>query len=243
MGFSSLGPEASAPRETTPFRVRPIDPDDQADTRTAARLHIKLFGEIGPIAQLGEHLIASYCYGHLIRTGMMKAVLFDVGDQSVGLAAYTGDVVALHEAALRRHLPFVLRETLRSLIRQPRLLARLPGVAMLIWERHSERMPSSGPPFAEVVTFGVLPRYRTHKFVQRSGLHVPDLLLDHVLDDLRTLGYPRVRGVVLTSNKPAVAFFCRRADRVESFPTALRPSIQVWLTLLPNQTSSVDSRG
>jgi len=241
MGLSSLGSEASPPREVVPVRVRPIDPDNRSDIQTAARLHIKLFGQIGPIAQLGEDLIASYCYGHLIRTGMMKAVFVEVGDQAVGLAGYTGDVIALHEAALRRHLPVVLRETLRAIIRRPSLLARLPGVAMLIWERHADQVPSSKGTFAEVVTFGVLPRYRTPSFVQRTGLRVPDLLLDHVLDELRKEGYPRVRGVVLVANKPAVAFFSSRADRVETFPTARRPSIQVWLTLNPNGSAPTNS--
>jgi hypothetical protein len=213
--------------------VRNIDPDNPTDALAAARLHIKLFGQIGPIAQLGEHLLKTYCYSHLIRTGMMQAVFVEVAGQPVGLAAYTGNSTMLHEAALRSHLPFVFRQTLRALLRRPALVARLPGAALLLWERRREKIRQADGAFAEVISFGVLPRYRTHTFLQRTGLRVPDLLLDHVLNDLRAQGYPRVRGVVLLSNKPAFAFFTRRADRVESFPSAVRPSIQVWLTLNP----------
>lgn len=230
MALSPVGSDAKTPDAKT-YRVRAIDPDNEQDTRTAARLHTRLFREIGPIANLGEHLLARYCYGHLIRTGMMKAILFEVEGQPVALAAYTGDSSALHRAALRRHLPFVVRETMRALIAQPGLLFRLPAAAMLLWERRRERLPKSAGNFAEVISFGVLPRFRSHKFVQLTGLHVPDRLLDFILDDLREQGFSQVRGVVLVSNRAAVSFFSRRASRVDSFPSAVRPSIQVWLDL------------
>jgi hypothetical protein len=96
-----------------------------------------------------------------------------------------------------------------------------------------ERRPAKTTGFAGVISFGVLPRDRTHTFVQRSGLRIPNILLDHVPDDLRSQSYPRARGVVLTSNTPAVAFVSHRADTVEPFPSAVSPSVQVWLTLCP----------
>ncbi|MEO7985742.1 MAG: hypothetical protein ABI766_04355 [Gemmatimonadales bacterium] len=230
MALSPVGSDAKLPDAKT-YRVRAVDPDNEQDTETAASLHARLFREIGPIANLGERLLARYCYGHLIRTGMMKAVLFEVGGQPVGLAAFTGDSSALHHAALRRHLPFVVRETMRALRERPSLLLRLPAAATLIWERRRERLPKSAGSFAEVTAFGILPRFRSHKFVQLTGLHVPDILLDFVLDDLRAQGFLQVRGVVLVSNRPAVSFFTRRVSRVDSFPSAVRPSIQVWLDL------------
>jgi ribosomal protein S18 acetylase RimI-like enzyme len=231
MASPPIGSDALTPSEATQYWVRAIDPDNDLDAAAAARLHAKLFRDIGPIAKLGEHLLARYCYSYLIRTGLMKAVLFEVSGEPVGLAAYTGDSVELHRAALRRHLPFVARETLRALVAQPSLLFRLPAAATLIWERRREKLPTATGNFAEVISFGILPRYRSHKFVRLTGLHIPDLLLDYVLDDLRSQNFPQVRGVVLVSNRPAVRFFSRRASRVDPFTPAVRPSIQVWLDL------------
>jgi ribosomal protein S18 acetylase RimI-like enzyme len=212
-------------------RIRPVNPDDDAATATAARLHRELFGEIGPVAKLGQRLLQRYCYGHVLRQGMMKAVVFEVDGQPAGLAAYTTDSVALHQAALRSHLGFVLRETLLALLREPTLILRLPGAAGLLWERRCEKLPETSVRFAEMVAFGVMPAYRSVHFIRKTGLRVADLLMDYVLDDVRRQGFPWGRGVVLVSNRPAVRFFTARAARVEPFPSAVRPSIQVWFDL------------
>jgi ribosomal protein S18 acetylase RimI-like enzyme len=214
-------------------RIRPVNPDDPSDAAVAACLHRRLFGEIGPIARLGERLLQRYCYGHLLRTGLMQAVLIEVDGQPAGLAAYTGDSVALHRAALRSHLPVVLRETVRALVAEPSLLRRLPAAAGLLWERRRERIPQTTGRFAEMVAFGVLDDFRTRRFIARTGLRVPDLLLDHVLDDVRTQGFLQGRGVVLVSNKPAITFFSARADRIEPYPAAVRPSVLFWFDLAP----------
>lgn len=212
-------------------RVRVIEPDHEADTLVAARLHAELFGQIGPVAKLGERLLQRYCYSYVLRTGLMKAVLIEVDGQPAGLAAYTGDPIALHAAALRGHLPFLVGETMRALFAQPSLLLRLPGAARLLWERRREKLPVATGKFAEVVAFGVLRQYLTRQFVRRTGIHTSDLLLDYVLDDVWSQGFTRVRGVVLASNKPAVSFFSLRASRIDPFPSARLPSIQVWLDL------------
>lgn len=231
MASTPIGTGASAVAETPLYHVRPVDPASETDSRTAARLHCQLFGDIGPIAKLGEHLLQQYCYSYVLRTGMMKAVLFEVGGQPAGLAAYTGDSVELHRAALRSHLPFVTWVTIRALLDQPSLISRLPAAAGLFWERRREKLPESTSRFAEMVAFGVLAPFRSRQFVRRTGLRVPDLLLDYVLDDVRTQGFALGRGVVLASNKPALAFFSARASRIEPYPAAVRPSIQVWFDL------------
>ena len=231
MAPSSMSSDAQASGGTTPTRFRVIDPDNELDTATAARLHAVLFGQIGPVAKLGERLLQRYCYSYVLRAGMMKAVLIEVDGQPAGLAAYTGDSIALHRAALRGHLPFLVAETIRALIAQPSLLLRLPGAGRLLWERRRDRLPVATGKFAEIVAFGTLPQYRTRQFVRQTGLLVSDMLLDHVLDDVWAQGFNLVRGVVLASNKPAVSFFTARSTRVDEFPSAALPSIQVWLEL------------
>jgi ribosomal protein S18 acetylase RimI-like enzyme len=146
--------------------------------------------------------------------------------------------VTLHQAALRSHLPVVLRETFLALLDEPALLLRLPGAAGLVWERRRERLPEVSVQFAEMVAFGVLPQYRSMRFIRRTGLRVPDLLLDYALDDVRRQGFAWGRGVVLVSNRPAVRFFTARAARVEPYPSAVRPSIQVWFDLSQGSTDS-----
>ncbi|HEY7636794.1 MAG TPA: hypothetical protein VH763_14685 [Gemmatimonadales bacterium] len=229
MIYSPPGSGAFSPF-APPYRVRAVDPSNEADSRAAARLHSELFQHIGPIAQLGDRLLQRYCYGYLLRTGLMKAVLFEVDDQPVALAAYTDDSTKLQHAALRSHLPFVALQGIRALVGQPGLIARFPAAVRLLWDRHHEKFPDAPGSFAEVTAFGVLPHVRTREFVRRTGLRIPDLLLEFVIDDLRAHGATEIRGMVLASNTPAVAFFKRYMTRFEPFPSA-RPSFRFWLDL------------
>jgi hypothetical protein len=233
MASTPTGSDAAAPSALPALTagIRVVDPHHERDTAAAARLHAVLFGEIGPIARLGERMLQRYCYQHLVRTGMLKAVLFEVDGEPAGLAAYTGDPMELHRAVLRSHLPLLTREVLQALVLDPALLIRLPAAARLMWDRRREKLPPSSERFAEMLAFGVLEPYRSRAFVRRTGLWVPDLLLDYVLDDVRTQGFAWGRGVVLESNTPAVTFFTSRAARVERYPTAEQPSIQVWFDL------------
>jgi hypothetical protein len=216
---------------TTNARVREVDPDNEADVAIAAHLHAVLFEQIGPIAKLGERLLRRYCYSYVLRTGLMKAVIVEVNGEPAGLAAFTGDPKKLHGAALRSHFPFLAGELIRAIIDQPSMLFRLPGVARLFWERRRDKIPVPVGTFAEVVAFGVLPQYVTRRFIRQTGVQVAEVLIDHVLDDVWAQGFTRLRGVILASNKPALSFFTIRASRVDAFPSALRPSFQIWLDM------------
>jgi hypothetical protein len=236
MSSSLPGADAQASAPAPPYRIRAVDPDKEGDSETAARLHARLFGEIGPVAKLGERLLQRYCYDYVLRSGLMQAAVIEVGGEPAGLAAYTGNSRELHRAAMRSHLPFLVRETLSALVQEPRLVGRLPAAARLLWERRKEKLPPQIDKFGEGVAFGVLPQFLTRHFVRRTGLRVSDLLLDYLLDDLWAQGFTQVRGVVLLSNKAAVSFFSVRATRVEPFPAAALPSIQFWLDMEPGRT-------
>jgi hypothetical protein len=216
---------------TTNARVRVIDPDNEADVATAAHLHAVLFEQIGPIAKLGERFLRRYCYSYVLRSGLMKAVLIEVNGQPAGLAAYSSDPKRLHTAALRGHFPFLAGELIRAVIEQPSMVLRLPGVLSLFWERRRDQIPVPVGTFAEVVVFGVLPQYVTRRFIRETGVQVAEVLIDYVLDDVWAQGFTRLRGVILASNKPALSFFTVRASRIDSYPSARRPSFQIWLDM------------
>ena len=220
-----------SPGGTTDARVRMVDPDNAADVAIAARLHAVLFQEIGPIAKLGERLLRRYCYSYVLRTGLMKAMIVEVNGEPAGLAAYTGDPRRLHSAALRSHFPFIARELMRSIIEQPSILLRVPGALRLFWERRRDRVPEEVGSFAEVVVFGVLPQYASTRFIRQTGIQVADILTNFVLDNIWADGFPRMRGVILASNKRALSFFAIRGSRIDPFPSAHRPSFQIWLDL------------
>ncbi|HEY7636797.1 MAG TPA: hypothetical protein VH763_14700 [Gemmatimonadales bacterium] len=218
-----------------PYRVFDVDPANPRDAAWAARLHRDLFADIGLIAQLGDRLLRRVCYTVLVRDGLMRASLFEVDGQPAGLAAYTTDSKAFHTTAVRRYLPLVIRETVISMVLEPRIILGLGGAARLLLERGQEEV-ATGAPIAEMLALGVLPPFRTPEFVRRTGLRVADQLLAHAFGYFREQGFREARGVVLADNRPAMAFFRMRADRVEPYPNAAKPSLQVWFDLYKDPT-------
>lgn len=207
-------------------RFREVVPSDPQAAAWAARLHRELFRDIGLIAQLGLRLLERFAYTALIRDGLMKATVFEVDGEPAGLAAYTTDSKALHSAAMR-YPGLLLRETLVSLVLDPRILAGVPGAMRLLLHRKREQVEGDAP-VAEMLALGVLPKFRTPEFIRGSGLRIGDLLLGHALAGFRRAGLREARGVVLADNRPALMFFRMRASRVEPYANADKPSYQVW---------------
>jgi len=237
MSLSTFGSDVGL--DTPPHRLRDVVPSDPESVAWAARLHLELFSDIGFIAQLGERILRRFCYTVLVRDGLMKATVFEVDGQPAGLAAYTTDSKALHAAPSKRYLGLVIRETLMSVMLDPRIVLGFPGAVRLLLERGAER--TEGPqPVAEFMALGVLPQYRTPEFVRRTGLRPGDLLLDHALAHFRKAGIREARGIVLADNRPALMFFRMRASRVEPFPNAVKPSYQVWFDV--NKTPQTPPR-
>ena len=208
-------------------RLYDVDPGNKADVAAAARLHRELFADIGLIARLGERLLRRFSYSVLVRDGLMGATLFEVDGQPAGLAAYTLDSKAVHQAVTGRYLGLVVRESLVSLVLEPRILLAFPAAARLLLERRDEQTEGQAP-VAEMLAIGVLPPYRTPAFVRQTGLRIADQLLARGLAYFRQAGVREARGVVLAGNLPALAFFRMRASRIEPFPGAVKPSYQVW---------------
>jgi hypothetical protein len=211
-------------------RLREVTPADPEAIARAASLHRELFRGIGPIAQLGERLLRRFCYTFLVRDGFMKATVLEIEGRPAGLVAYTGDSKALHAAAIQRYLGLVIRETLLSVLLDPRILAGFPSALRLLKDRREEGTEAGGR-VAEIVALGVLPEFLTPEFARVSRLRPSDLLLGSALADLQAAGCREARGVVLAENRPALGYFRMRASRIEPYLNADRPSYQVWFDL------------
>ena len=243
MSFSTRGSDAGAAGPgVPPFRLREVVPSDAQAVAGAARLHRQLFSDIGLIAQLGERLLRRFCYDVLIRDGLMSAAVFEVNGAPAGLAAFTTDSKALHAAAMTRYPGLVVRETLMSLLLEPRIIFGLPSAARLLFERRQERI-EGGAPVAEMLAIGVLPEYRSPEFVRRTGLRIGDLLLAHALAHFKRAGFREARGVVLAHNRPALMFFRMRAARMEPYANAAKPSYQVWFDVNKTPGGMIGSPG
>jgi len=208
-------------------RLREIDPANRHDVAAITALHLALLGH-GPMARLGELFLRRFCYGVLLRDGLMRAALFEVDGRPAGFVAYTSRSITFHREAIRRHWAYVACLIALSVVRDPRLVTRLLKAARLMFSRRAE-LDLGRDPLGEVLAIGVLPEYRTAEFLQRTGLRVGEELLAHVMCYFRSVGVDRVRMVVEAHNKPALFFYHRLGGRgFEPYEHAGEPMVQVW---------------
>ena len=211
-------------------RLREIDAANRHDVAAITGLHLELLGH-GPMARLGELFLRRFCYGVLLRDGLMRAALFEVDGRPAGFVAYTSRSITFHREAIRRHWAYVAWLIALSVVRDPRLVARLLKAARLMFSRRAE-LDLGRDPLGEVLAIGVLPEYRTPEFLHRTGLRIGEELIVHVMSYFRSVGVDRLRMVVEGHNKPALLFYHRLGGRgFEPYEHAGEPMIHVWFDL------------
>jgi ribosomal protein S18 acetylase RimI-like enzyme len=208
--------------------IRQVLAHNPRDTAWAARLHLQLFRDMGPMAQLGELFLRRFCYSLLVQDGLMRAALCEVDGQPAGLIAYTDKSITFHRAAWQRRWPYVAWLVGLSVLRDPRVLPRLVKAARLMSSRRGE-VRLGEDPMAEVLAIGVLPEYRSPQFLRRTGLKIADLLLAHAATEFRQLGLAQMRMIVDADNRAALLFYHRLGARFERYEQAGVPSTLVWL--------------
>jgi len=209
--------------------IREIDPANLADVAAISGLHLRLLGH-GPMARLGEMFLRRFCYGVLLRDDLMRAALFEVDGRPAGFAAYTSRSITFHREAVRRHWAYVAWLIALSVVRDPRLVARVLKAVRLMFSRRAE-LDLGRDPLGEVLAIGVLPEYLTPQFVRRTASRIGDELVAHAAACLRRAGVDRMRMVVEADNKPALLFYHRLGGRFEAYEHAGEPMVHVWFDL------------
>jgi ribosomal protein S18 acetylase RimI-like enzyme len=212
-----------------PYRLREVDPRDRRDAAVITRLHLTLLGH-GPMARLGELFLERFCYGVLLRANLMRAALVEVNGRPAAFVAYTSQSITFHRHALRRHWAAVVGLIGLSVLREPRLVARLLKAARLMLSRRAE-LELGRDPLGEVLAIGVLPEYRSPDFVRRTGLRISEALVGHAAAAVRRAGADRMRMVVEAHNKPALLFYHGLGGRFEPYEHAGDPMVHVWFDL------------
>jgi ribosomal protein S18 acetylase RimI-like enzyme len=209
--------------------IREIDPDNTQDVSTITRLHLDLLGH-GPMARLGELFLRRFCYTVLVRSGLMKAAIYEVGGQPAGFIAYTDKSITFHRRAIKKHVFRVIYLMALSIIREPRVILRLPKAIHLMFSRREE-LDLAEDPLAEVLAIGVLAEYSKPGFILKRGFRISEELFEHAVVYFREAGLDRMRMVVEKDNKPALLFYHSLGARFEQYEHAGDPMVHVWFDL------------
>ncbi len=157
-----------------------------------------------PVALLGRRFMTDFYYDCLARDGLILAHIAEVDDEPAGFMVATGNANGFMRAGIGRHGIRLATVLLRSLVTSPR---RVSSVCEA-WQIMRHLPPASAQDdVGELLSFGILPDYRSAAFLRATGVHVGRVLLEETLGLLASQGVHSVRSLVDDDNTAAKLFY------------------------------------
>ncbi|MRR36493.1 GNAT family N-acetyltransferase, partial [bacterium] len=131
---------------------------------------------------------------------------------------------------LRSRLGHVVSVLFRSITRSPRVIKNMVRAVRVILSRRGEKVLGQDP-MAEVVAVGVLPEFRSPKFIRKTGRKISQELITHAAQWFRSRGLSEMRMIVDADNLQTVLFYHSLGAEFEPYEQAGVKVMQVWLDL------------
>ncbi len=168
-----------------------------------ASLHAQLLSH-SPVALLGDDFMKRFYYSALPQWGLTFGAVAYVDGAPAGFIVATGDSSGFMRAGLRRGWLRLGWTMFVSLLRHPGRVAAV-GEALAIMR--GVEQATSPEPVGELLSFGLLPRYRERKFVATSRLRISQDLLREAMHGLAASGVTLSRAIVDADNLEARMFY------------------------------------
>ena len=227
------------------FRIREVLAENPGDAAIAAHLHLALL-DFGPMAGLGESFLREICYSDLIRDQLLRAAIYEVDGRPAALLAYTDRSITFHRQALRSHLGHVVSVLFRSISRSPRVIKNMFRAVRVILSRRGEKVLGQDP-MAEIVAVGVLPEFRSPKFVRKTGRKISEELIAHAARWFRSRGLNEMRIIVDADNLQTILFYHSLGAEFEPYEQAGVRTMHVWFDLQkclqPGEADAIPEKG
>lgn len=185
-----------------------IQPFDTTVTRSLARdlalLHDSLLSH-SPVALLGPHFMSGFYYSALPRMGLISGAVAYIDDKPAGFIVVTDDSSGFMQKAIRRSLFQVGWVMFISVLRDPKRIAAVWEALQIM--RNLPAPDPQAPASGEVLSFGVLPEFRTREFMIRNKLRISQDLLKAAMAQFTEKRVSRVRVIVDADNREARLFY------------------------------------
>jgi len=176
------------------------------DARVAsdvARLHSELLGH-SPLVLMGPEFMRDFYYSLLPADGFISGAVAYLNGEAVGFVVGTGDANGFLAQATKRHWFRLCWIVAKSLIRKP---SRLSAMKEAYGIQSNVQAQEYGPEVGELLSFGVLPEFRSRKFIKETDLQVSSDLFDKAIEQLRSAGKSTIRAIVDKDNLEAQFFY------------------------------------
>lgn len=186
------------------YNLKPFHSEAPPSVQDAAFLHAQLL-PYSPVVKLGNAFMQKFYYRFLPAENLIFGCIAYVRDEPAGFVSISDDAGGFMPKALRRHAPLVIFTILCSVLASPKRISNVWEA----WRIMRSRSHSSGVEDcnAEILSIGVLPKYRSKEFVRETGLRIAQDLMDYALAKLEERGAQAVRAIVDIDNAKARAYY------------------------------------
>lgn len=173
-------------------------------------LHDRLLNH-SPLVLMGPEFMKEFYYTILPAEGLICGAVAYVNGRPVGFIVGTDDASGFMSRAVRNHWLRLCWIMIKGLIRNP---GRILAVKEAWLIQHNVQALDYGPEVGELLSFGVLPEYRSRNFMREKDLHISEDLLQTAIGQLRSRGMKTIRAIVDKDNLPAQLFYRAHGWRV-----------------------------
>lgn len=186
------------------YEVRPFDGRSAPSADDLAALHAALLGS-SPVALLGPRFMKELYYSELPRMGLIFGAVAYIDREPAGFIVATADAFGFMAHALRRKFLKLARIMLVSVLEDRKRLGAIWEAVQIM--RGQPRGGQAASPVGEILSFGVLPQFRSREFAMRSRLRVGQDLLNSVMTQFGSRGVSSIRAIVDADNLEARLFY------------------------------------
>lgn len=187
------------------YRIREFgeEPLSASESRDLATLHATLLGH-SPLVLMGPEFMEQFYYTMLPAEGRICGAIAYVEGRAAGFIVGTDDPDGFMSRALNQHWMKISWIMFRSLMRSP---GRIIAMKEAYQIQSNVQAENYGPEMGELLSFGVLPEFRSRGFVRETSLHLSSDLLQVTVKQLGRAGKTKLRAIVDKDNLEAQFFY------------------------------------
>lgn len=178
--------------------------------RDVARLHAELLGH-SPLVLMGPEFVEQFYYTVLPREGFIRGAVAYVDGRIAGFIVGTDDADGFMARAAKKHWLRIGWIMFKSVLRNP---SRILAIKEAYQIQSNVQTQDHGQEAGELLSFGVLPEFRSRRFIKETALLVSSDLLNIAIGQLEKLGKRRLRAIVDKDNLEAQLFYRSHGWRV-----------------------------
>lgn len=205
--------------------ISKLNYQDKETILSICQLHQSLI-PTSPVAMLGLKFLKQFYYPQLTKNNLLFCEYYKYDQKIVGFITYTTEPEKFVKIGIKKSFFNFIFALTASIFEDYRRFIYLLKGSQLEKAHHN---CDTGE--AAVVSFGVLPYYRSREFTKKSKLYISNDLFANAMDSLNKLGFRKLRMIVEPNNIEALLFYQQFNSVVEPMNTFGRTWIKVTLNI------------